>query len=105
MTYAELNLKQRTSYRISQTTPRSTARMSLNNMSKISIEVSPEAAEVYQSASPEEQERVRVLVDLLIRKPVNSDIDFLRKLMDEISDEAEARGLTPEILESLLNEP
>jgi len=54
-------------------------------MSKISIEVSPEAAEVYQSASPEEQERVRVLVDLLIRKPVNSDIDFLRKLMDEIS--------------------
>jgi len=79
--------------------------MSLNNISKISIEVSPEAAEVYQSASPEEQERVRVLVDLLIRKPVNSDIDFLRKLMDEISDEAEARGLTPEILESLLNEP
>ncbi len=77
----------------------------VNNMSKISIEVSPEAAEVYQSASPEEQERVRVLVDLLIRKPVNSDIDFLRKLMDEISDEAEARGLTPEILESLLNEP
>jgi hypothetical protein len=75
-------------------------------MTRISIEVSPEAAEVYQSASPEEQERVRVLVDLLIRKPVNSDIDFLRKLMDEISDEAEARGLTPEIiLESLLNEP
>ena len=36
---------------------------------------------------------------------VHSDIDFLRKLMDEISDEAEARGLTPEILESLLNEP
>jgi hypothetical protein len=105
MDYAELNLKQRTSDQISQTTPQSTARMSLNNMSKISIEVSPEAAEVYQSASPEEQERVRVLVDLLIRKPVNSDIDFLRKLMDEISDEAEARGLTPEILESLLNEP
>jgi hypothetical protein len=105
MDYAEINLKQRTSDRISQTTPQSTARMSLNTMSKISIEVSPEAAEVYQSASPEEQERVRVLVDLLIRKPVNSDIDFLRKLMDEISDEAEARGLTPEILESLLNEP
>jgi hypothetical protein len=74
-------------------------------MTKISIEVSPEAAELYQSAPPEEKERVRSLVDLLIRKPVNNDLEFLRKLMDEISDEAEARGLTPEILESLLNEP
>jgi hypothetical protein len=32
----------------------------------ISIEVSPEAAEVYQSASSEEKERVRILVDLTI---------------------------------------
>ncbi|TRU32775.1 MAG: putative toxin-antitoxin system toxin component, PIN family [Microcystis aeruginosa Ma_MB_F_20061100_S20] len=29
------------------------------------------------------------------------DRDFLGKLMDEISDRSEARGLTPEILESL----
>lgn len=76
-----------------------------NSMTRISIEVSPEAAELYQAAPPEEKERVRALVDLLIRKPVNNDLEFLRKLMDEISDEAEARGLTPEILESLLNEP
>jgi hypothetical protein len=72
---------------------------------KISIEVSPEAAELYQAAPLEEKEHVRTLVDLLIRKPVNNDLEFLRKLMDEISDEAEARGLTTEILESLLNEP
>lgn len=71
---------------------------------KISIEVSPEAAEIYRSASPEEKERIGILADLLIRKPVNNDFDFLGKLMDEISDRAEARGLTPEILESLLNE-
>jgi hypothetical protein len=74
-------------------------------MSKISIEVSPETAEAYQSASLEEKERVRILVDLLMKKPSEDDSDFLGKLMDEISDRAEARGLTPEILESLLNEP
>ncbi len=82
-----------------------TARMSLNNMSKISIEVSPETAAAYQSASSEEKERVRILIDLLMRRPSEDDSDFLGKLMDEISDRAEARGLTPEILESLLNEP
>jgi len=79
--------------------------MSLNNMSKISIEVSPETAAAYQSASSEEKERVRILIDLLMRRPSEDDSDFLGKLMDEISDRAEARGLTPEILESLLNEP
>jgi len=73
-------------------------------MTKILIEVSPEAAELYQSASSEEKERVRILIDLLMRKPDEDDSDFLGKLMDEISDEAEARGLKPEILESLLNE-
>jgi hypothetical protein len=75
--------------------------MSLNNMSKISIEVSPETAAAYQSASSEEKERVRILIDLLMRRPSEDDSDFLGKLMDEISDRAEARGLTPEILESL----
>jgi hypothetical protein len=74
-------------------------------MTKISIEVSPETAEAYQSASPEDKERVRILVNLLMKKPREDNIDFLSKLMDEISDRAEARGLTPEILESLLNEP
>jgi len=72
---------------------------------KISIEVSPETAAAYQSASSEEKERVRILIDLLMRRPSEDDSDFLGKLMDEISDRAEARGLTPEILESLLNEP
>jgi hypothetical protein len=74
-------------------------------MTKISIEVSPETAEAHQSASLEEKERIRILIDLLMKKPSEDDLEFLRKLMDEISDEAEARGLTPEILESLLNEP
>ncbi|WP_262983534.1 hypothetical protein [Phormidesmis priestleyi] len=36
--------------------------------------------------------------------PMDKDVAFLRELMDEISDRARARGLTPEILESILNE-
>jgi hypothetical protein len=79
--------------------------MSLNNMSKILIEVSPKTAASDQSASSEEKERVRIFIDLLMRKPSKDDRDFLGKLMDEISNRSEARGLTPEILESLLNEP
>ncbi|GBD54610.1 hypothetical protein BGM30_37030 [Microcystis aeruginosa NIES-298] len=79
--------------------------MSLKNMSKILIEVSPKTAAADQSASSEEKERVRIFIDLLMRKPGEDDSDFLGKLMDEISNRSEARGLTPEILESLLNEP
>ena len=61
-------------------------------MSKILIEVSPKTAAADQSPSSEEKERVRIFIDLLMRKPDEDDRDFLGKLMDEISDRAEARG-------------
>lgn len=72
---------------------------------EITIKVSPEVAEAYQSASPQERQKIQAIVSILLRKQVDKDVAFLRELMDEISDRARARGLTPEILESILNEP
>jgi len=74
-------------------------------MQEITIEVSPEVAEAYQSASPQERKKIQAIVSILLQKQVDKDVAFLRELMDEISDRARARGLTPEILESILNEP
>lgn len=73
-------------------------------MNKITIEVSREVAEAYQSASLQERQKIQTIVSLLLHSPVDRDVDLLRELMDEISDRAKERGLTPEILESILNE-
>lgn len=74
-------------------------------MQEIKIEVNPEIAEAYQSASPQERKKIQAIVSILLQKQVDKDVAFLRELMDEISERARARGLTPEILESILNEP
>lgn len=73
-------------------------------METITLEVSPEIAEAYQVASPEERQQIQEFVGIFLLKKEKSDLEFLRKIMDEISDKATARGLTPEILESILNE-
>jgi hypothetical protein len=77
----------------------------METMQEIKIEVSPEVAEAYQSASPQERKKIQAIVSILLQKQVDKDTVFLRELMDEISERAKARGLTPEILESILNEP
>jgi len=74
-------------------------------MQTITFEVTPEIAEAYQFASLEERQQIQEIVSLLLKKEKDNDIDFLRKIMDEISDRATARGLTPEILEAIINEP
>lgn len=74
-------------------------------MQEITIEVSPEVAEAYQSASLQERKKIQAIVSILLQTQVDKDVAFLRELMDEISDRARVRGLTPEILESILNEP
>jgi len=74
-------------------------------MQEITIEVTPEVAEAYQSASPQERKKIQAIVSILLQKQVDKDVAFVQELMDEISDRARARGLTPEILESILHEP
>jgi hypothetical protein len=73
-------------------------------MSEITIEVSPEVAAAYQAASLQERKKIQSIVSILLQNHVDRDLALLRELMDEISDKAKSRGLTPEILESILNE-
>ncbi|MDE3257505.1 MAG: hypothetical protein OYM47_06700 [Gemmatimonadota bacterium] len=73
------------------------------NNREITIRVTPEAARVYQSASEQDRRKLDVLLSLQLsslRKPARPIEDIMR----EASEEARRNGLTPEILEELLNE-
>ena len=71
-------------------------------LSSIKIPLDPETARIYADASPEDQKKLRLLLSLWLREFAVSPTP-LKAVMDEISRKAQARGLTPEILESLLH--
>lgn len=72
------------------------------SITTISIPLDNETARAYTQASAEDQKKLRLLLSLWLREFVISPRP-LNVIMDELSDKAQARGLTPEILESLLH--
>ncbi|MBC7815174.1 MAG: hypothetical protein H7175_28710 [Burkholderiales bacterium] len=68
----------------------------------ISVSIGPELAEFYRNASAEDQARLQRIFESLVGEMSKMDIPTLGKVMDSISDNAQAQGLTPEILEELL---
>jgi hypothetical protein len=70
----------------------------------ITLEVDSEAARVFRSASTQEQEKLRVLLGIWLKEYARADAASLKETMTEISRNAQSRGLTPEILESVLEE-
>lgn len=72
-------------------------------MSMIRLQLDEGAARIYKKASRTEREKLNLLLSMWVKEFGDSEIS-LTKLMDEISDNAQKRGLTPEILESLLND-
>jgi len=68
----------------------------------ITIQLDPEAAQIYSGASSEDKKKLRLLLGLWLRE-FGIPSKPLKELMDDISARAQARGLTPEILESMLN--
>ena len=72
-------------------------------MDTVTIQLDSEAARIYQMAPAEEQKKLQLLVSLCLREFSASTIS-LDTLMDEISEKTRERGLTPEILESLLHD-
>ncbi|MBM4048263.1 MAG: hypothetical protein FJ279_24430 [Planctomycetes bacterium] len=68
----------------------------------ITIPLDADTARIYCSASLEDQKKLQLLLSLWLREFAVSPKP-LKAVMDEISQKAQARGLTPEILESLLN--
>ena len=69
----------------------------------ITIRVSPEAASAYQAASAEQQRKLDALLSLKLAEATRAKRP-LEVIMSEMSRKAQERGLTPEILESILNE-
>lgn len=62
----------------------------------ITIPTDAETARIYAESSAESQRKVRLLLGLWLRNLVVSPRS-LQVVMDEISEKAQARGLTPEI--------
>lgn len=70
----------------------------------ISIPVDATTAEAYNQASTEDQRKIQILLGLRMRELLNTPAISLSQLMNEIGARAEARGLTPAILETLLHD-
>lgn len=72
--------------------------------STISIEVDSDVAQAYATAPDEQKRKLQLLLSLRLRELVNGPPKSLQDVMDEMGTEAERRGLTPEILDELLDD-
>jgi hypothetical protein len=70
----------------------------------ITIPVDVETARTYHTASPDDQKKIQLLLRLRLRELAALPTGSLVEIMDDIGAKAEARGLTPEILEALLHD-
>jgi hypothetical protein len=68
----------------------------------ISIPVDPAIALAYSQAPAEEQRKIQMLLQLRVRELFAPTNRSLPQIMDDIGAKAEASGLTPQILETLL---
>ncbi|MEN9517413.1 MAG: hypothetical protein RLZZ381_1 [Cyanobacteriota bacterium] len=70
---------------------------------EIKIRVDLETAKAFNSIPTSERQKLELLLNLKLKESL-SNSDSLLKIMDEISQEAINKGLTPEILQSLLED-
>ena len=68
----------------------------------ITIPLDPEAAKIYKAAPAEDKKKMQALVSLWLRDLAIREPSTLSETMNDLSRKAQARGLTPEVLESLL---
>jgi hypothetical protein len=68
----------------------------------ITIPLDPETARAYDSATPEEKRKMQALLSLWLRELAAGEPSSIQQVLDEVGRKARARGLTPEILDSLL---
>ena len=70
---------------------------------RITVSVDPDVANAYRLASDNDRRKLDLLVNLRLRDATRSQTS-LKNVMREISQNAQQRGLTPEILQSMLDE-
>jgi hypothetical protein len=68
----------------------------------ITIPVDPQTASAYDSAAPEEKQKIQALLSLWLRELATGQYPSLQQVLDEVGRKSKDRGLTPEILDSLL---
>lgn len=68
----------------------------------ITIPVDQQTARYYNDARDDEKRKIQALVGLWVRDLAMHNKPSLEQIMDEASRKAQERGLTPEILESIL---
>jgi hypothetical protein len=73
------------------------------NAEPITIQVDPAAALAYRSVSDDERRKLDLLLSLRLREVTRPGAS-LEDVMSEISRNAQERGLTPEILQAILDE-
>jgi hypothetical protein len=66
------------------------------SVATITIPLDIQTAQIYTTAPAEDQKKLRLLMSLWLQEFANTPRP-LQVLMDEISEKAQARGLTPEI--------
>jgi hypothetical protein len=70
----------------------------------ITIQVDGEAARAYKAALPGDQRKMEALLSLWLTDVATAEPAALKEMMTDLSTKARRRGLTPEILQSLLKE-
>jgi hypothetical protein len=68
----------------------------------ISIPLDPQTARAYGAARAEEKLKMQALVGLWLRELTSNELPSLEQVLDEAGRKAQARGLTAEVLDSLL---
>jgi len=71
-------------------------------MKTIAIQIDEDIAQAFQSLQPEQQQQIQAWLNQWMRQALK--ISKLQNTMDRLSDEAVANGLTPEILQAIINE-
>jgi hypothetical protein len=70
----------------------------------ITIPVDPETARSFYEAPPEKRRQLELMLRLRLWELTMGPDRPLKEIMDDISKNARARGLTPDMLESMLRE-
>jgi hypothetical protein len=68
----------------------------------ITIPIDPETARAYDSAAPEEKRKMQALLSLWLRSLATGNYPSLEQILEEAGRTARDRGLTQEILDSIL---
>src|SRR5439155_9271767 len=77
--------------------------MATEMLEELTIHVDPEAARLYRSASAADRRKLDLLLSLRLAEAARSG-DSLKEIMDQISDRARERGMTPQVLREILGE-